>query len=176
MWNIILPQYLIAGVIYGGRTGDVMIVINLNHRERKRPTADLCSAYGCGILFSLHQISPLSPESAHLAHTPRLPLNYPHPFRSSLPQHKCPVSTQNTDAPFTSRAGGGGTLVSAWNRIQIVDIVWQEAGNSRADLVVAIAFAEMKLLRASDGQTKETLGAGELGRQRQFWVILILVN
>lgn len=44
-----------------------MIVINLNRRERKRPTADLCAAYGCGILFSLHQISLLPPESALLA-------------------------------------------------------------------------------------------------------------
>lgn len=77
-----------------------MIVINLNRRERKRPTADLCSAYGCGILFSLHQISPLSPESAHSA--PPLPPNLP----QLPPPMQVPLipPTQNTDAPFTNRA------------------------------------------------------------------------
>lgn len=48
----------------GAQARDVMIVINLNRRERKRPTTDLCTAYGCGILFSLHRIALLSPESA----------------------------------------------------------------------------------------------------------------
>lgn len=42
-------------MIYEGQTRDVMIVINLNRCERKRPTADLYAAYGWGILFSLHQ-------------------------------------------------------------------------------------------------------------------------
>lgn len=67
IWNIILLHYFKVGVIYGAQAQDVMIVINLNRRERKRPTTDLYKAYSCGILFSLHQISLLSPESAHLA-------------------------------------------------------------------------------------------------------------
>lgn len=54
-------------MIYEAQTQDVMIVINLNCCERKRPTTDLYTAYGYGILFSLHQISLHSPESARLA-------------------------------------------------------------------------------------------------------------
>lgn len=62
-----LPHYFKVSMIYEGQTQDVMIVINLNRCERKRPTADLYTAYGWGILFSLHQITLLSPESACLA-------------------------------------------------------------------------------------------------------------
>lgn len=47
---------------------------------------------------------------------------------------------------------------------------------SGADLLIPSTFAEIKLIWASDWQTKETLVAGELERQRKFWVILILVN
>lgn len=35
--------YFTVRVIYEAQTGDVMIVINLRRRQRKRPTADLCA-------------------------------------------------------------------------------------------------------------------------------------
>lgn len=41
-----LPHYFKVSMIYEGQTPDVMIVINLNRCERKRPTADLYAAYG----------------------------------------------------------------------------------------------------------------------------------
>lgn len=50
--TIILLHYFKVSVIYEAQTRDVMIIINLNRHERKRPTTDLNTAYGCGILFS----------------------------------------------------------------------------------------------------------------------------